>query len=649
MKIKITLLTSLFLIGCGISSGGGGNKNKTPHNNLNCIDVYTLGRVVNAVVTDNSGKTATYDTNTSKYCFNGKITYPITVKSLPSTYIDVDYDNNETANDIKPNFTELKSYFNYVDLITTMHANAVENNLSVEAKNATQKEINSSAENNYTVPSLSEVISYYVKNIKDEYDINITTPSINEKILNFVAYDYEVNNNKLPILNNDLFSDFNNLKLFFDNELNKPSIADKIKYYSFYHSLELLDKKLIQRVDTIHKPSITYLHSSNLPIMQNIKASYYNVIANDIKVNYNGIYVASGFDGVTKFFNIPSSITLSGNIKFNDTFSNAYNLDLFSFYDANNSIKNNYLFVADGAEGVKVINITGGSFIPLNAIMWKYYDEVSDKNISITIDDTKANQLKQIDDTISVKTYISPLENKMWLAFGTKGKGLYLVDLKKVLSKIKSSNYPIIIYNKNNDVNNTLWITGDGGTVYSEAFSSNGENLYATKGNTIEKYDLSSITSISSPINTNIKADNAYNLKMITKNGIDELFVSTDKGIETYDVLNNGNLNFTSQYTTEGAQTGYYPKMAYIDNKNILLVTDGYKGIKAIKYDSSYQPKLCGVGYFSYYGDNTKAAKVTSLAAYYNINDNTYYVIAGVEGYGLLKFKLDDLLFKHCQ
>jgi hypothetical protein len=651
MKRKITsfLLFSFFLIGCGGSHSSSNSttifSNTTVKNISNCVSVYTLGNVVNAVVADKMGHIAKYDKNNSKYCFSDKINYPISVKVLPSTFIDVDYDNVKTANDIKPQFNELKSYYNYIDLITDMHAKAVDSNLSNDSNNTI---------------TLSQAIDYYKNLINKTFNINLENPinDDNEKILNFVTYDYYLNKGVLPDIDTyELYTKYNNLKIFFDNDLNKPTIEDKVKYYSFYHSLELLDKKLIKRVDTIYKPQITYLHKNNLPIIDTkvIKSYYYNVLAKDIKTNINGIYVASGLDGVAKYTNSNyssnygnSEFTLSKKIKFSDTFSDSYNLDIFSYYD-NNNIKREYLFVADGGEAISLIDISGGNFNNMNAIMWKYYDQVKDKNISITIDDSKG--LKQIDEVISVKTYVSPLESKMWLAFGTRNNGLYLVDLNKILPSIQNSLYPIIVYNSINDVNNTLWIPGDSGTVYSEAFSSNGENIYATKGKTIEKYDLSSILSLSSltPTLYNIKADDAYNLKMITKNGINELFVSTNRGVEVYDVLNNGDLNFISEYTTEGAQSGYLPKMEYISERNILLFTDGYKGLKAIKYDVSYKPKLCGVGYFSFYSDKTKSAKVTSVATYYDTNDNIYYVIVGVEGYGLLKFKLDDLLFKHCQ
>jgi WD40 repeat protein len=223
--------------------------------------------------------------------------------------------------------------------------------------------------------------------------------------------------------------------------------------------------------------------------------------------------------------------------------------------------------------------------------------------------------------------------------------------LKKILTKFANPTYPLIIYDTANDENNNLWIPGDSGTVYSEAFSSNGENLYATKANYIERYDISSVMQLYKPNAEiyRIKANNAYNLKMVTNNGIDELFVSTDRGVEVYDVLNNGDLNYISEYTTEGAQTGYQPKMEYISDKNMLLFTDGYKGLKVLKFDASYKPMLCGVGYFSPYSDFTKLAKVTSIASYFNYTDNNYYIIVGVEGYGLIQLKLDDLLFKHCK
>ena len=315
--------------------------------------------------------------------------------------------------------------------------------------------------------------------------------------------------------------------------------------------------------------------------------------------------------------------------------------------DIYNTKDKNYLFVADGGEGIDAFNILGGNFVYLNKIFWKYYDAKTKKDVFITIDDSKG--LTQIDETISVKSYVSPLGETKWFSFGTRKSGLYLVDFNKIASNLESNNsYPIIVYDPTNDENNTLLIQGDGGSVYSQAFSSDGENIYATKNNIIERYDLSSLPVTLSGTYT-IKGDDAYNLKMISHNGIDELFVSTNKGVELYDVLNNRDLNFISSYNTEGAQIGYLPKMSFISDKNILLFTDGYQGLKAIKYDSSFNPKLCGVGYFSPYSDKTKLAKVTSVDTYKDNTDGQYYVIVGIDGFGVAKFKLNDLLFKHCQ
>jgi len=626
MKIKSFLICSLFLAGCGV---GDVNSDKSNNNNSlnlnNCVSVHTLGNVVNAAVSDASGNIATYDSNISKYCFDKTINYPIKATALNSTYIDVDYDNKKTANDIKPKFKTLESYYNFIDLITNMDAQEIDKNLS------------SYSSTNTTMPSGNVILNYYNNKLKDKYNITLASPSIKEKILNFVAYDYNLSNSLN--FNTDLFDNYNNLSLFFSNDLNKPSIKDKVKYYSFYHSLELLDKKLIQRVDVIHKPEITYLHSTNLPVSENFVSFQNNIISKDIKIDSNeNVYVASGKDGVIK---LNSSLGLVSSEKVSDTFSNSYNLDIF------NGDNKKYLFVADGGEGLDVFNILGGSFVYLNKILWKYYDQKSGKDVPITIDDSKG--LNQIDELISVKSYVSPLAETEWLAFGTRTTGLYLVNLKKIFSTLDSNiTYPIVVYNSTSDINNTLLIPGDGGEVYSEAFSSDGENLYATKGKTIERYDLSSLPVTLKGTYT-INADDAYNLKMISHNGVDELFVSTNKGVELYDVQNNGDLNFISSYDTEGAQNGYLPKMSFISDKNLLLVTDGYKGLKVIKYDSSYNPELCGIGYFSPYSDKTKLAKVTSVDAYKDNTNGEYYVVVGIDGFGVAKFKLNDLLFKHCQ
>jgi len=637
-KILFSGLVFLF-VGCGLFTSSSNSNNTiknntvtnnnttsdsalTSNNNL-CISVYTLGNVVNAVVKDNNNQIAAYDENSSKYCFQNSITYPITITPTNNTFIDVDYDNKKTANDIIPKFSILKSYYPFVDVVTTVDANAIDKNLSNDSNT-----------------TFTQAKNLYENQINDKYNINLSNSNIKEKILNFVFYDANLSSN--VNINTDLFDKYNALWDFFNTQLNIPSIKDKVKYYSFFHSLELLNIKLIQRVDTIHRPIITYLHENNKSLDMNYLATKVNVIVKDIKGkddDFENFYVASGFDGIYKF---DKDLQLIKNIKVSDTFSNMYELNIL---DTQNS---DYVIGADGGQGLDFFDINGFNY--KNKILWKYFDVEQKKDVPISIDDTKSNSLKQVDDIISVKTYVSPYENKMWLAFGSKTKGMYLVDLKKIYPLLDSNvSYPIITLDTDNDKNNTLWITGDGGEVFSEAFSNDGQNLYATKSNTIERYDLSSLVNISTVANTfQIKGNNAYKLLMITHNSVDELFVSTDKGVEVYDVLNNGDLNFISSYNTEGSEVGYYPKMTFISDKNILLFTDGYKGLKAIKYDSSFNPKLCGVSYFYPSSDNTKLGKVTAVYSYKNFNDGNYYVLVGVEGFGLIKFNLRDLLFKHC-
>jgi hypothetical protein len=119
------------------------------------------------------------------------------------------------------------------------------------------------------------------------------------------------------------------------------------------------------------------------------------------------------------------------------------------------------------------------------------------------------------------------------------------------------------------------------------------------------------------------------------------MFVATDKGVQVYDVSNNNDITFTSEYTTEGAQKGYIPHMDFYDG--FLFFTDGYKGLKVIKYDNSFQPMLCGVAYFAPRDNPEEMAKVNSVK-YYN-----GYLYVGVDSFGIVKFPLDDILFTHCK
>jgi len=77
----------------------------------------------------------------------------------------------------------------------------------------------------------------------------------------------------------------------------------------------------------------------------------------------------------------------------------------------------------------------------------------------------------------------------------------------------------------------------------------------------------------------------------------------------------------------------------------LLFFTDGYKGLKVFKIGTSFEPMLCGIKYFSQKDDLASLAKVNSVK--YDKSSNQIFV--GVDSYGIVKFNLDDILFRHCK
>ena len=125
-------------------------------------------------------------------------------------------------------------------------------------------------------------------------------------------------------------------------------------------------------------------------------------------------------------------------------------------------------------------------------------------------------------------------------------------------------------------------------------------------------------------------------------NNDNELFITTNSGVLIYDVGNAvDNLTYVSEYKSEGAQINYYPDIDSFED--YIFFTDGYKGVKVLKLDNSFHPMLCGVEYFAPINKPYELAKTTSI----KYDGGNLYV--GITSYGVVKFKLDDILFTHCK
>jgi len=593
MKRYLLPVLALIMAGCG---GGSGTTTVTYPDDYKVVDVFTLGPVRNALVKDANNQVAVFDENTSKYIFPNFITFPVTVEPTALTYIDVDYDGVKSANDLLPKFTQLKSFNRKINLLTNIYYSG-----------------------NYSDQNITE--ADFISMVKNKFSVDVDNyPEDDENYAKtvFGAYNYFVRNG-IPVSLEDIDDSVDKVNVFFTMYLQRDDINDSVKYYSMYDALVNLDARFVQRADSLHKPEIKIVRN---PITNYVFNSSVDVFDTVLKDGY--IYAASGHEELAQFLDGESAISYitksDGNIL-------SFGKSLYSELYGNR----NCLFLNDSKVGVKTFDITNNT-LEYTALIQKYRyssrDGVGEYNIT--------------NDSIQdVNGYISAQQSKRLLLITTLDKGFYLINMNSAFNDCNLTRE----LNASTDFLVSPEFDGDiaGKSIYSSAIRKDGTYIYVSSDDAIYGYD-SSILDRNNIISSKTAfvtegTQKAYNLLLV--NNDNELFVSTDKGIQIYDVDNNNNINFISEYPSEGARVGYMPKMDFYDN--YLFFTDGYKGVKVVKYDSSFQPMLCGVAYFAPRNNSEELAKVNSVK--YK-NGNLYI---GVDSYGIVKIKLNDVLFEHCK
>jgi hypothetical protein len=581
MRYFFILILGIFFFGC--SDEPSSNTNETSSNKE--VSVFMLAPLVNAVVTDASNQVAQYEPTKSKYIFTNPITYPISVTSNSTTYIDTDYDNKLTSADIKPLNMTLKSFCNEVNIITTLY-------YSGEYQ-----------DNNVTIKS-------FKNDIKNRFGIDICTQSathIQNAKVSFGAYNYVISDNNLTKVE-DISSEVAKVDDFFINYLNNIDV-DKIKYYSYYDSLIQLDRAKATRADTLHQPYInTIIREKATPTN-----TYSNLDVRDIYLTYDYVYTASAHDEFAYL-----DLYLKERHFLGDGDLDAFGVDLF-FQAYNNK---GCLYLSDKKYGIIPFEISSNTPVKKSRI-YRYFDE--------------NNQEQNLTDKgiVSLSGYTTISENKRFIGISTEDKGYYLLNATNLFNNcelardIKSSD---------------MLIKGDSNTSISAYFRDDGSYLYVTnKADGITRYDLRTPTQadINNSKKTFTLKDNAeaYNIKLFPNSN--ELLVSTDKGLQIYDITNDDDLTYVATYPTEGAKISYLAQIEFAND--FIVYTDGDKGLKILKLDSSYHPMLCGAEYFASASSTQDLAKVTS-ARYLN-----GFLYVGFESYGVSRIKFEDLLFKHCK
>jgi len=618
MKRYIFLPIILAITGCSAGSGSGDSSSTA-----NCINIFTLAPVNDALVTDANNQVAKFNKDTG-YCFDSSITYPITAKATDKTYIDVDYDGNRTTTDLQPSSefikNGLKSFCKNINYLTNLYyynPSYIDNNITVD-------NFKSSVKNAFNID-----ICIDAKKSQD-----------NAKVL-FGTYNYVVDNAKMFNSIQDIEESVSKVNSFFYTYLNLISDSNRTKYYSAYNSLLKLDEKRAQRTDTTHKPDTALVLGkkldTNTPRYEN-ENSNLDVFDIIISSDKSVAFLAVGHDEFAAISNINF---------FNSDYSHMVDLESFGTRLYKQTYNNKEcIFLANSKNGLTIFDVTDSHNIN------------KDDNLSEYFDDTP--NIKKFSDISVVNSngYVSVNENKRLLGIATKDKGYYLLNIKDNFNGCSPNKITITVSENSVDVNKTVndinetkdFLINEGtGYAVDATFRDDGTYLYVTHkdggitGYSTDVLDKDIIYNSKSDITLQDNAE-AYNLKLFDNDN--ELIVTTDQGIQIYDVQGDNSLSFIGSYKSEGSQKDYFQKVDMYED--YIFFTDGYKGLKVLKLNSSFEPMLCGVEYFAPKDKPYELAKVESVKHYVD-TEGYVNLLVGVSSYGIVKFKLDDILFEHCK
>lgn len=619
MKLFVLILlffNALFFVACDTTELTGKDKEentviiqKEPSKAF--VDIFTLAPAKNILLQDAQNQVALYDEGNESYYFKGDIAYPVTATVTSQTYIDVDYDNNITSSDLTetPLFktTGLKSFCSEVNFLTSYYYDQKmdENNISIES---------------------------YKEDIKTRFDIDICAAPLQNQanaITLFGIYNAIIKENSFESLDS-VESEITKVEEFFIENLSfLTSIQERVKYYSFYDALLLLDKHKTQRADTGHKPTIPSLLQEHSSLVK----SKTSIDVFDI-VKYNDtLLLAAGHDELASTDTELESVVFANNVGLRSFGST---LDTHEY---NNT---QCLFLANAKVGVTVFTLNDSGFIKEPNTLTTY-DDIKDldlnKTVTVTFTDLGINNMNG---------YISLNQNKRLFGISTADKGYYLLNIKENFNNCSRSRQ---------FTNEDFIIEGDTGSAMDAIFRDDGsylyvaykeKGLYGYKTDILEQQILQpkkqkrteTVVERTKKVFALKDAQDAYNLMLY--NNDNELFITTDKGLLIYDVgSSRDELSYVSEYLSEGAQKDYYPAIDSFED--YIFITDGYMGVKVLKLNNSFHPMLCGVEYFAPNNNDYELAKTTSV----KYDDGYLYV--GVTSQGIAKLKLEDLLFKHCK
>ncbi len=611
VKSLIFIITSIFILSCGESSSSGGMS----------VRVYSQAPVLRAVVKDAKGQIAIQkDLSKNSYYFNSSPVFPvIATTNSRDSFIDVDFDGNKTASDILFDDT-LYSMSSLISLSTTSVIESADLNTSSYE---------------YNVTKYKDSLALYTHKFSiSSGDFLNKTPlessQINLAVLTDTLYDARVNGDFNATNLDALDKKYNTTQNFYREYLTALDIASAAKYNAFYNVLNLLDRKKITRAQQNTRADIPAVLNAdyrsnieNLPpsamlssmYNQDSNLAYWAMKIDSVK---NIAYLAAGNDGMDTVDISKPSLRLENQEQNSSGFGTS--VDFFDREDAR------CIFLADQENQAVVYGL------------WPL-DHANDANASSQLG-VYHNPSITSAKTFDVDFTKSNANNLELLLVSNSTAGLEIFDIRDVTCKTPFE------LNATRKINSTAI----GSDTHSSVVASNQKIVYVADGvNGLLSVDISGsqpqILS-TTPLNN---SEIAYNLHMVANSN--ELYVSTDKGIQIYNTDNTGVIEYRGSYSTEGSRAntlGETLRVSLSKNHKALFVADITAGMKILDITDSTNPTLCGAAYFS--GANIiERTAVRDVSIIERDNGRKELYIAN-DSNGLIY--IDDakhLLFEHCK
>jgi len=585
------------------------------------VRVYSQAPVLRAVVKDARGQLALQsDLSKNIYHFDNDPVFPITATSnLQDTFIDADFDALRSASDIVFDDT-LYSVTSLLSLQTTVLLQSADINTSSLEYNVTKYK-NAITQYSHAFSLSSNTLLY--KTPIDSTDINL---AILTDTLYIARQSPDFNASNSEVLNENFTTIYN----FYNEYLSTKEIADAARYGAFYNILNLLDKKKILRSQQNTMPSIPanlnedYLENIvNLPDLAML-SSEYNAKSNlaywAIKIDAEKeiAYIAAGNDGMdTVDISAPKERLENQD---NNTTGFATAIETMDRDDAR------CIFLADQENQLVIYGLW-----PLS--------HADDANASSLLGHYKNSA------TAGAKTFDVDFTT-------TNANNLEFLLVSNGIAGLEIFNTDSFTCKDTIDLNSTsrLNTTAIGSDAHSSVVASNQKIIYVADGaNGLISVDISG----SQPLILNTTAlqhgEIAYNLHMVPNSN--ELYVSTDSGIQIYNTDNTGSIVYRGLYATEGSRAnilGETLKVSLSKNHRALFIADITAGVKVIDITDSTHPKLCGAAYFS-------AANIIERSAVRDVvllehDDGRKEVYIANDSNGLIVINdATHLLFEHCK